>query len=809
MKRCLLLLGLLSVLYVSRAQVSLPEVHACRTVHPPGIDGILNETAWQEAVPAGSFRQYIPVYDVAPSFTTEVRILFDDHAIYFGARMADPHPDSILRQLGNRDEDNLNADWFAVQFDTYNKLLDAYRFQVNAAGVQSDSRENDDSFDAVWHSAVKTDSLGWTVEIRIPWSAIRFPVAETQAWRIQFTRSVRRYREVNQWALETKGSPNNMVYWGMLRGMEKISPSLRLSLTPYFSLSYENYPSEGTGARNDLYSWSGGADLKWGLDESFTLDLSLMPDFSQVQSDDQVKNLTAFETIYKEQRPFFTEATDLFSKGDLFYSRRIGRIPTGFFSVNDQLAPGEVLKKNPPAAKLLNATKFSGRNRHGLAIGLLNAVTADTWATAADSDGKQRKILTDPASNYNIAVIDQALKNNSSFYLINTSVIRSRHYRDANVSGGGFSLFNKANSLNISAGGAVSNLIDTLEGKPGSFKSTTGYKYEISGGKVKGKWQLEGFYRVMDNRFSANDMGVTLHNNEASLGLNTTLYQFEPNRLLRDGMLRLAWYNNYNWATGKSSNTGLQVNSYCTTLKYLTLWFEGWTELSEGYDYYEPRVPGRFFLKPRYYGTDLGYSSDYRKTLALDGNFGYYGGPRDRTSIFHYRINPLLRVNNHLFLTYSFYNEIIHNDIGFATLAGPDIIFGNRNVSEIENSLSGRYLFNNKLSLNLRLRHYWSAGDYRRFFLLEEDGSLSPSAYDPGNYDFTFNAWNIDLMLWWEFAPGSRLNLIWKNAILAEEQGLVREYWKNLRNTLESPQDNIFTVKFLYYIDYQNFKRKK
>ena len=170
-------------------------------------------------------------------------------------------------------------------------------------------------------------------------------------------------------------------------------------------------------------------DLKYGINESFTLDMSLLPDFSQVQSDNKIKNLTAFETVYEEQRPFFKEAVDLFMKGDIFYSRRIGKTPALFYSLDDNLNEGEHIIKNPVQQRLINATKVSGRTKNGLAIGLLNAITAHTYAKVAEEPGTTRKVLTDPLTNYNLLVLDQALKNNSNFYITNTNVVRDNNFR--------------------------------------------------------------------------------------------------------------------------------------------------------------------------------------------------------------------------------------------------------------------------------------------------------------------------------------------------------------------------------------------
>ncbi len=809
MKPFILLCFLLLPMALVSQDILLKQAVAVRTSRVPKIDGKILEQEWNTAQPLVDFRQYVPVFGVPGSFPTEVRILYDDDAVYVAARMYDPHPDSILRQLGNRDDEHLNADYIAVEFDTYNNQLDAYQFLVHASGVQNDSREFDDTYDAVWESEVNIDDKGWTAEMRIPYSMIRFPVKDEQLWRIEVIRSVRRYKEIDQWALEVKGVPNDLVYWGELRGIEKVNPSIRLSWTPYLSASMRNYPYNIPGQSNNSYSFGGGVDMKYGLDQSYTLDLTLLPDFSQVQSDNQIKNLSAFETIFEEQRPFFKEAVDLFEKGDLFYSRRIGRIPQLYGEVENMMKEGEKLKRNPPSAKLLNAFKLSGRNKNGLALGLLNAVTDNTYALAEDSMGNQRKILTDPSSNYNIVVVDQALKNNSSVYLINTNTIRGKSFRDANVTGSGISLYNKSNTLLLKASGASSRLFYTEEGMKDSVRPVDGSMYNLFFGKVKGNYQGYVYTNVMDNHFSANDMGVTQYNNYTSSGVQLNYLQFEPKGILRDLSVALNAELEKNYATHKITSQDVALNAYGTLMNYLTLMCNTYVEVAESYDYYEPRVEGRYYRKPRFFGVEWGFSSDYRKPFALDGWFSYYRSDAPENGDYYSaRLEPLVRINDHFFFTYSSRYSQTLSERGFSTKqTDEEIFFGSRDVREIENSFSGRYMFRNNLSLNLYFRHYWAVGDYKEYYLLEEEGTLSAPVLDAPNGDFNFSAWNVDLVFWWEFAPGSRLNLIWKNAILREKEEVSHHFTRNLSRTWESPQENSLIIKVLYYLDYQYFKK--
>jgi hypothetical protein len=810
MKKAACIISLtLFCLTVASQNIQIQRAYASQTHNKPSIDGMLTDSAWSQAGSIIGFRQYIPAYAVKESFTTEVKILYDNEALYIAARMFDPNPDSILHQLGNRDEENLNADYFTIGLDTYDNQLDGYTFTVYASGVQADSRELDETYDAVWESAVMIEDNGWTAELKIPYSAIRFPAVVTQNWRMQLMRNIRRYRELDQWALTVKEAPNELVYWGELKGIEKVEPVIRLSLTPYLSATYENYPLNIEDKDDNSYLFTGGMDLKYGLNESFTLDMSLLPDFSQVQSDNQIKNLSAFETVYEEQRPFFKEAVDLFEKDDLFYSRRIGRIPLEFDKIEAQLLPGEKIKKNPASAKLLNATKLSGRNKHGLAIGLFNAITDNTYAIIEDSTGRERKTLTDPRSNYNIIVFDQALPHNSSLYLINTNVIRDKMYRNANVTGSGLSWYNHSNTFKLDVSGAASQIYNKTESNH-TDDAILGFKYNLLLGKVKGKYQANIYSNGMDDQYSANDLGLTLHNNILQHGITLSKQQFEPVGISRESGIKLNYELEQHYSTGKTTEATVTLNCYSTLLNYLSLWNTISIGTTGGYDFYEPRSPGRYYLKPVYHGVEQGFSSDYRKPFALDGNITYYYSDRDDFDLYELLLTPLVRVNNHLFFTYSFRWLNFKNDLGYAGVNEENtIVFGNRDVTEVENTFSGRYMFINNLSLNIRVRHYWSKGIYDRYFGLNQDGSVSEGVHFDKNSNFNFNAFTIDLVFWWEFAPGSRLNLIWKNSITKDESYIEHDFWRNFKGTWESPQDNSLTLKLLYYLDYQYLKRFK
>ncbi|MFM2135963.1 MAG: hypothetical protein RL021_1363, partial [Bacteroidota bacterium] len=508
----LLLLFLLALPIVA-ASASDRTYMARRVQGNVRIDGKATEPAWQMADVASKFIQYEPLSDAPVSQQTEVRMVYDDNALYIAAMLYDTAPDSILHQLSDRDRYwGVNADQFRVGFDTYRKQQEGYVFAVSAAGVQSESFNEDDSFDAVWESAVQLTDSGWSLEMRIPYSQLRFPEVPEQVWGLQFARLIRRTREYDQWSPVRRDIQNPLLDWGTLTGIRNIDPPVRLSLTPYLSIYDENAPIMNGGQLiryENSYSYSGGADLKLGLNESFTVDMTLLPDFSQVQSDNKIKNLTAFEQIFDEYRPFFKEGVALFQTGDLFYSRRIGRTPSRFYAVTGDVLSGELLEKNPPTARLVNATKVSGRTGGGLGIGLLNAVTANTFASIRASDGTLRKDLTEPATNYNVLVLDQQFKNNARLWFANTNTIREGEWRDAEVFSAGGQLENKKHSYRLKGSYGESHVKLPLDTGGNYWKN--GRTAMLSFEKISGNFQFGTYQEAADKFYDKNDLGFNFY----------------------------------------------------------------------------------------------------------------------------------------------------------------------------------------------------------------------------------------------------------------------------------------------------------
>ncbi|MGR6087809.1 MAG: DUF5916 domain-containing protein [Arcticibacter sp.] len=796
--------------------IDVPKQAATRIAIAPKIDGKPGDPAWMSVPEITNFTQFVPVNGAPGSQRSSVRVAYDDNALYVLAELFDSAPDSIFKEFGLRDNFNVNADYFRVALDPYGKHQDNYVFGVTAAGVQFDEKYFDETFDAVWESAVGFDANGWCVEFRIPYSAFRFPAMDEQEWSFQLNRSIRRNREFTMWAPVPSDVSNPMVYWGHLTNLRNIDPPLRLSLTPYVSAYAESVPfvsdANGTIDYQRGFSYNAGADIKYGVDERFTIDMTLLPDFGQVQSDNKVKNLSYQESTYDENRSFFKEGADLFNRNELFYTRRIGKTPSGYYSAEGLLLDDEELAENPSIVKLLNATRFSGRTGNGLGIGIFNAVTDDMYAIAKRPDGSTRKILTEPLTNYSALVLDQDLKNNSEIYLINTNVLREGQYSDANVTNTGFTISNKKNTFSLGADGGIShrtNLIDDT----GAPKNETGYAYRLFANKQGGRFSY-GISRLLyDNQYQTIDMGYQTINQTASNEFQLSYNIYEPVGIIRSSYTSVEYDLNTLYGTGRLVDNKINVFNFTTFMSYFTMF--GGLAYTPGdfYDYFEPRVPGRFQQGLRYAGGSIGFSTDYRKTLAVDQNFSggrnielYKGFNVSSSTTFRLRLSD--RAN----LKLKIYVDNDPKNVGFSDIDNNgQIIYGIRNLSTQSVQLTGSYAFSKDMVLSLNARHYRAFAKHDGYAILLEDGSLQETSDYPNNNNFDYNIFNVDLVYSWMFAPGSTLSVVYKK-IIENELYSVSEfspYGSNVERLFGEPQTNNVSLKMVYYLDYARLKKRK
>ena len=839
---CLFFICFLTALSGQEAIFDFRSISAYRTNINIKIDAVFDESDWENAKKATDFILNEPTPGVAPAQKTEVRVLYDDKAIYIAATLFDQSPDSILHQFSERDEVGI-SDWFAVVLDPYQDGLNGSGFIVSAAGVQFDTKysaignnggggavfSGDSNWDAVWESKTAYTEEGWAVEMKIPYSAIRFPKVEQQVWNINFARMVRRSRQQSYWN-EVKPEITGLLNQsGKLMGIQNIQSPVRLSATPFLVTYLENYFDENENPKSSWgRSFNAGMDIKYGINDAFTLDMTLIPDFGQAQSDNQILNLSPFEVQFDENRQFFTEGTELFNKGNLFYSRRIGGTPLKYDEAEDQVGELEELIDNPATSQLINASKISGRTKKGLGIGFFNATAGRTSATIKNKEtGEKRTVNTDPLTNYNVFVLDQNLKNNSYVTLINTNVWRDGTAYEANVTGTEFSLKNKQNSYSINGNGTLSQkYISGAETYDQKDSVSLGYSYRVEFAKTSGQFQFGTQYSVNSRHYDINDLGINFRANQQTVAARANYNIYKPfGPFNRAGVW--SWVQ-YTRLQEQNVFTDFQWNlrSFIVNKNFFAGGLFGSLQPFKTFDYFEPRTEdfSQYYTFPRNGEIGAWGSSDFRKKFAYEFDAGitfFEDAGRKEVEV---AFSPRFRINDKLFFKLEIEGEYLKNTVGysepidssqgFENIADQDIILSRRDQIIFDNTLSGNYIFTNNMSLTLRARHYWTKLEYRAFNLLENNGSLTSTPYkglnDSGGslHNTSFNIFNIDMVYRWRFAPGSDIYFVWKNSIFKESEDIDKTYLYNLKNLLNAPQRNSFSFKIVYYLDYLDIKSK-
>lgn len=819
---------------ISLGQSAPPKnLPAKRTTAGFKIDGNLEEAAWKEAQPATKFVEWRPNFGAIEDndTRTEIYLLYDNVSIYIGGYCHEKSKDSVSKELVGRDVIGVN-DYVGVIFDTYNDKINGFGFYITPLGEQFDAKYSntigeDGSWNAVWDGEAKLVADGWTFEMRIPYSAIRFVSKENQNWGLNITRNRKKVGRQFMWNPvdpKVNGFVNQEGQW---TGIEKIETPVRLQFSPYFS-TYLNHVEKNDKYVKDLTATvNGGMDVKYGISDAFTLDMTLIPDFGQVQSDNQVLNLSPFEIRFNENRPFFTEGTELFSKGNLFYSRRIGSTPIHYYDVADttgwmpgHIEPGERLVKNPKESKLINATKISGRTKKGFGVGVFNAITKPMYARIENINSKEeREIRTNPLTNYNIIVIDQTLKNNSSVSFINTNTWRSGDYHDANVSAALFEFNDKKNIYGIKGQFGLSQLMSKGE-------NIAGYAHNINFRKYGGNWNFELVQDIADEKYDINDMGILFNSNYVDHYLWTAYRWQKPKNWYKRIQLNYnASYSRlYKKVPGQLVNSMLQgfntnVNA---NIQMNNLWWAGMYVgyVTKGYDFYEPRVTGYAFRTPQRFQLNPWFETNFTKKYYVE--FNYFVGFR-KYELFNspnheFYFEHRYRFNDRISLSHELNYNPVKNDAGFYTYyedqvdpSNNDIIFSRRNRNTVENIVSFKYSFSNKANVTLRARHYWSKVHVKELFDLQDNGSLAPTTHssDVDIVHRNYNIFNVDAVYSWQFAPGSFINVVWKDQSYTEDGNIDYRYFRNFGKTIGASPNNSLSFKIIYFLDYLDFKKWK
>ena len=775
-------------------------IKASRITDAPKIDGILDDTVWNTIPKYGDFNMLEPGIEgeIPQDFTTEIQFAYDDKAVYVAGYLYDPDPTAIISEFRQRDDLDGQADLFYFGLNTYNDGINETRFGVTSAGTIIDtkvSQNNEDiGYNVVWKGRTTRDNKGWYIEFKVPYNALRFPEVEIQDWSINFYRDIKRLNETHSFSPINNKVGRRTMYNALITGVQGIDPPVRLTLFPFAQGVVGTFDGETST------NFSAGLDVKYGLTDSFTLDATLIPDFGQAAFDNVTLNLGPFEQTFSEQRQFFKEGTELFNKGRIFFSRRVGNGPTGAV---DDLSENEEITGFPDRVNLLNAVKISGRTKDQLGIGFFNAITEKTFAEVEDTiTGITREVLIEPLTNYNVFVLDQQFNSNSSISLINTNVTREGGFRDANTTGLVFDVSDKENTFNTSGRAIMSN-VHKAEG----FQQGLQTEFDLASTKGKFRWRVG--HDFANKTFDINDLGVNFTNNFNNFVGGLSYQIFEPtetfNRFKLDFTYRHRRLFDPNVATGDNYDF-----NHFFVLKSRFAFGGGFFYSTERDDYFEPRVEGKFVTFESRQGGRAFISTDYRKQLAVDVNISHdyaNGGPQKN---YFFNISPRYRFSEKLLVVYSANYSNRSNQFGYIDNTETDVFFGQRDIKSIENSIRASYNFDPYKALSLRFRNFWTTVNYddNIFFDLNDDGSRNITDYDisENNPNTNFNIWNLDLSYRWRFAPGSEASLLYRNQIFNSNELSDIGYTESLGDLFSQPVQHTVSLRVTYFIDYNNVK---
>ncbi|MDB4335161.1 DUF5916 domain-containing protein, partial [bacterium] len=576
-------------------------------------------------------------------------------------------------------------------------------------------------------------------------------------------------------------------------GIKNIDPPVRLSFSPYLS-SYMEFTE---GSSDPEFVYKGGMDLKYGINNSYTLDMMLIPDFGQIQSDDVELNLSPFELYHDEKRQFFNEGTELFQRSDVFYSRRMGAAPKFSGDLDDELNSDEVIDYNPSETQLINATKITGRNHKGLAIGVLNAMSSNSFATIKDTiENSTRDVLVQPFTNYNVLVFDKTLKNNSYLSLINSNMSLTDNPFYANTTATEFKFRDKSKTYSISGDAGVSMIYDEASG---------GYA-KIRVQKDAGNFKYKFFQDYYDPQYNPNHMGYLRRNNKSETGIDFSYSIVEPFSIFRElhsdisaEYIRVVEPKDVFGSEVVFSTYALCKNNFGAQL------YSVWE--STLHDYYEARVSNRFYKDASHYMVNLYAHSNRSKQFSIEASYGFFNRDQVNERGHWWNTELNLRIGQRLALEYELSNDVTQNDHGYVDDDENAIYFSRRDLNTIENEFELAYIFNKNVSLNMRARHYWSSAKNKQFYQLQQNGTLLNDPTYEGCEDENLNVFNIDMKLRWIFAPGSELSFAWKNAVSNNNDEVYRSYKRNLDHTFSYPSTHSFSLKLLYYLDYNQLRK--
>ena len=801
---------------------------------PPHIDGHLDDPVWATAAWFSDFTQKVPVEGGVPTDRTEVAFAYDENALYVGARLYSSRVARIPRPVTRRDQFS-NAEYFIVALDPYHDKRTGYSFSVSSGGVQGDSyhpRDEEDNrdpaFNPVWESRISFDSLGWYVEMRIPFSQLRFNTQPVQQWGLNINRWRPGFNEDIYWVMIPVSQAGFFSHFGTLEGMENIAPSRRAEFVPYVAgtASMSGTPADGNPF-DDGSEWDAraGADFKLGLGSNLTLDGTVNPDFGQVEADPAEVNLTAFETFFPEQRPFFVEGNQLLQGNGpgYYYSRRIGGSPQGY--ATGQVADSADFQQTPKYATILGAAKLTGRTSSGMSIGALGAVTQREYANLYDIQTNTfSRVAVEPSTAYLVGRVQQELGASASTVGITLTGL-SRSFSDAapladqmtsnavtggadwlwRLSGGKYEVSGFAGFSHV--GGTTDALTLVQESSAHYFQrpdqtyaaldtsrtSLTGYTAALNAEKTGGNhWTGGAGLSTESPGFELNDAGRLQSADDIDASGFINYRQNSPTKLFRRYRLGAFLASGWNYG-GTRTYSIYRLNTSYTWMN--------WWNTSLGL-FFRPRATsddltrgGPLMGTAQATGFDFHGSGNEAKGTTIGMNFGASWNELSASSTyFNFRISgrpgsrwqlsaaPNWQKSNNARQYIGVYPG------GTAATYGSRYVFSWVEQTTLSMQLRLNYAFTPTLTLEAYAEPFASSGKFTQYGELTAAGASSLRTYGTdnttittdasGNYlvtdgntgqtfelpnnDFNVLSYRSNVVLRWEWRPGSALFLIWQ-----------------------------------------------
>ncbi|WKB80014.1 DUF5916 domain-containing protein [Cellulophaga lytica] len=828
----------------------------------PIIDGYLTDSAWDNVEWQGDFVEWRPDENTSPTQPTKFKIVYDDKFLYVAFKCYDADLDKIEKRLSRRD--GFQGDWVEINIDSYNDKRTAFSFTFTVAGVKGDEfiSENGSSWDSswnpIWYGSSKLDDEGWTAELKIPFSQLKFGDAKEQIWGLQVKRRIFRAEERSIWQRIPLESSGYVSEFGVLRGLFDIKPQKQLEIQPFVVNQYDSYPKEvGNPYRDGSdYKLNGGLDAKIGITNDLTLDLTVNPDFGQVEADPGAIALDGFQIFFREQRPFFIENKNIFDyefgsgQDNLFYSRRIGRNPHGRPSLGD----GEYADV-PKNTTILGAAKFSGKTKSGWSLGLLESVTGKMFAEI-DANGEKRDELVEPLTNYLVARAQKDFNNRNSYVgAIFTSTNRRlednlNFLRKSAVSAGldfkhnwkNREYYVEGNFVASSVRGSKEAITNTQKSITHLFNrvdanhvglDTSRTSLSGTGGKLEfgkaggGNWRYEGGVLWYSPELELNDIGFLRQADKITQFAEVQRLFLKPTDFYRNIRLQLGQYSTFDF----DGNYNIMSYQFNGNISYKNNW---WTEVEATYN---PVFYSNAHLRsgPRWRyakegGLALFAGSDNRKkfyaTLGFVGNRGAENTFAYNRYVFRFTYQPIdafsLSMDNEFSTEKSKTQYVTQRSTN--TIAR--YILGEIDQNTFSSSIRLNYNLNPNLSLQYYGQPFISRGTYSNFnyvdnpiastiddrimlynpdqitlengaYIIDEDLDATTD-YEFRDPDFSFVQFRSNLVLRWEYIPGSEIFLVWSQGLTGNaspDDSLGRSL---NRQILDRKKDNTILLKATY-----------